>query len=261
MNYYPLIETSDLSGFVTLANFPPTERWKKTEAFVYAAQLIQGKWHITPLGILAPGETRRYTRKSGNFCDSSSIFFFMSPESTLSLQIDELPLPTQYQTATPRWRATLGVSMNGGDAAYSGEYPDEMLKLEKSSCISLCPLIQLSKNIQTTIVFINMLRKPLNQEYSAQLIDCQTKDTIQKWNIRSNKVNICEISPELFKDVKNALTSFVVNGITGIPVYVSKDIESGFLSFEHSHPPIEFLVFGGARTRQEIVRNIKKEWV
>jgi hypothetical protein len=261
MNYYPLLETTDFAGFVTLANFPPTEKWKPKVTYIYGAQSDGRSWIIYPCGSLEPGQTRRLNRSSTQFIEGKSIFFFMSDQPTLLAELSELPAPNKYQCATPRWRGTLGISSDMMETSYSGEYPDEMLPLAKSSCISLSPLLQGGEGRQTTILFINMILKPQLSTYNARLIKADTKAILQEWTVTSNCVNQCKVRPDLHYELDSSLAHFVVDGITGIPVYFSSNQVTGTMSLEHSHPPIEFLVFGEARMRTALVRSIKKEWL
>jgi hypothetical protein len=261
MNYYPLLDTGDLKGFVSLANFPPTETWAPAVSCVYAAQPDGEKWLIYPCGLLPPGQTRRFNRSSNNFMADRSIFFFMSERETLPTELSELPSPNKYQYATPRWRGTLGISGEHMEASYSGEYPDEMLPLAKSSCISLSPLLQVGDSKQTSILFVNMISKPQLANYPARLIDAVTKKVLQEWTVNSNTVNECMVSPEISSRTDSNLAHFVVEGITGVPVYFSINKATGSMSLEHSHPPVEFLVFGEGSAKTTLVRSIKKEWL
>jgi hypothetical protein len=261
MNYYPLLETTDFAGFVTLANFPPTEKWKPKVTYIYGAQSDGRSWIIYPCGSLEPGQTRRLNRSSTQFIEGKSIFFFMSDQPTLPAELSELPTPNKYQSATPRWRGTLGISSELMETSYSGEYPDEMLPLSKSSCISLSPLLQGGDRLQTTILFVNMLLRPQLLTYRARLIRADNKKVLQEWEVNSNCVNACRVLPEISSSLDSHLAHFVVDGITGIPVYFSFDKESGTMSLEHSHPPVEFIVFGESSSRAQMVRQIKKEWL
>jgi hypothetical protein len=261
MNYYPLLETDKHQGFVSLANFPPTEKWRPVLTYVYAAQSNGDKWLIYPCGHLAPGQTRRFNRSSNSFAAGTSIFFFMSQNKTLPKELLELPSPNKYQFANPSWRGTLGLTGNNMEAAYSGEYPDDMLPLAKSSCVSLSPLLQLSADIRTAILFVNMISKPGQSIYPARLIHAATKSVLQEWKISSNRVNQCNVSPEIANKIGSNLAHFVVDGVTGVPIYFSSNESTGGMSLEHSHPPVEFLVFGESVARTKLVRSIKKVWL
>lgn len=261
MNYYPLLETDAQKGFVSLANFPPTEKWEPVSTYVYAAQSDGSKWLIYPCGHLAPGQTRRFSRSSNNFLAGKSIFFFMSDKEILPTEFSELPSPNKYQFATPRWRGTLGVTGERMEVSYSGEYPDEMLPLARSSCISLSPLLQIGEGVQTSILFVNMILKPQISHYPARLVHAASKAVLQEWTVSSNCVNQCKVSPEIANQIDSCLAHFVVDGITGIPIYLSSNKSTGGMSLEHSHPPVEFLVFGESDARTNLVRSIKKEWL
>lgn len=261
MNYYPLLEVNGSSGFVSLSNFPPTGNWDRKECFVYAAQPDGKRWVVTSCGVLPAGQIKKFSRESGGFDPSRSVFFFMSEISNLQSQLETLADPCRYQFATPRWRGTLGISGEKMDVSYAGEYPDEMLPLSKSSCISLSPLLQLGDHVKTTILFVNMLKRPDVAPSKARLVCASSKEVLLEWIVQSNTVNECEVSKDIAQKLNNSLVNFIVDGITGIPVYLSLDENSGKMSLEHSHPPVEFLVFGEALARGKLVRSIKQEWL
>lgn len=261
MNYYPLLEAPGFEGFVSLANIAPTEETSDKTVYIYGAQAEGSRWSVTPCGSLAPGVLGRFGRKSAAFLPSCSIFFFMSEEASFSESLPELPSPNKFQFSTPRWRGTLGLSGSSMDVGYSGEYPDEMLVLAKSSCLSISPLLQLGSRVETKILFINMLLKPKIASHRARLLVAETKEVLQEFQITSNTVSVCSVDHALVQKISGRLCHFAVDGVTGIPVYFSYAKETGEMSLEHSHPPVEFIVFGDVSAQRTLVRSIKNTWM
>lgn len=46
----------------------------------------------------------------------------------------------------------------------------------------------------------------------------------------------------------------VAAGITGVPLYLTRDSAGCYLSFEHTHPPAELIIAGGRWEWQQAMR-------
>ena len=100
------------------------------------------------------------------------------------------------------------------------------------------------------IIIKNIFEKPIEEIFKAYLVNFKTKKIEESFEIKTNNTNCIEINkklikPEIFLTTKEYL---------GIPIYVS--LKNNFLSFEHTHPPHEYIL---SRDKFIKVSEIKKE--
>ena len=82
------------------------------------------------------------------------------------------------------------------------------------------------------------------------LVNYKTKSIEEQFEIKTNYTNCIEISNKLIKPEIFLTTDKYL----GIPMYVS--VKNGFLSFEHTHPPHEYIL---SENKFIKVTNLKKE--
>jgi len=262
MNYYPLLEIQGFGAEVQLANFPSNGDYESpiNPVVVYAAQTTGSHWSIYDCGELLPWETRIYSRADLNGEENplESIFFFMSEQSLPNI-LSALPMPSLFQNTEPAWRGNLRVVGNGTVSSYSGDYPDSLAKLENATLLSLSPMIQKCPGITTRVLIINLCLCPTIREVEARLITLAERSTLQTYRLRTNRVNVLSVDENLVHSA--SATAVTCEGMTGIPVFVSYNLDRTMISMEHTHPPAEMMVFGSGSARRAIVRGLKDHFL
>ena len=100
------------------------------------------------------------------------------------------------------------------------------------------------------ILIKNIFEEPIEENFKAYLVNYKTKNIEEQFDVKTNCINCIEINnkfikPEIFLTTDKYL---------GVPMYVS--VKNNFLSFEHTHPPHEYIL---SENKFIKVSNLKKE--
>ena len=138
---------------------------------------------------------------------------------------------------------------DGGFSSYQSEYPFSMVCKEGSiiSSVSSIGNIDAEKNY---IIIRNILEEPKEEKFNAYLVDIKEKKIKEKIEIKTNFTNFFElnsflIKPEIF---------LITDKFLGVPIYMS--IKNKHISFEHTHPPHEYIL---SKNKFEKITQLKKE--
>ena len=177
-------------------------------------------------------------------------FFFISKNiDTKSFSKDRLYDYNNLTNTSPAYRANLKVVNNqGGFSSYQSEYPYNMVEKNGSILSSISSLT--SKNSDTNYVILkNIFYKPINEKFDVYLIDINKNIIVDSFFAYTNSVNFYEIKknlikPEIFIFSKKYLA---------IPIYLS--MYNSQISFEHTHPPHEYIL---STNKFKIISKVKK---
>ena len=103
---------------------------------------------------------------------------------------------------------------------------------------------------QNYIFIKNILSQPIFKDFNAYLVDINRKSVEEKFILKTNNTNIfelkkCFIKPEIF---------LVTEKYIGVPMYVS--VHNKHISFEHTHPPHEYIL---SNNKFKKISDLKKE--
>ena len=141
-----------------------------------------------------------------------------------------------FTNTKPEFRANLKIYIDkGGFSSYQSEYPYSMV-VKKGTILSSISSLANPKAEKNFILIKNIFERPIQDKFNAYLINYKTKQIEEIFELKSNNTNFIEINnklikPEIFLTTKEYL---------GIPMFVS--LEKKFLSFEHTHPPHEYII-------------------
>jgi hypothetical protein len=155
-----------------------------------------------------------------------------------------------FTKTSPAYRSNLKISLkNGGFSSYQSEYPFEMITKKGSILSSINSLA--NKDASTNIIFIkNIYEKPIYEQFKGFLINIKSKKILKEFKLLTNFTNeiILEnkfIGPDIF---------LFTDKFIGIPMYVS--IKNKHISFEHTHPPHEYIL---SKDKFKKITDLKKE--
>ena len=136
----------------------------------------------------------------------------------------------------PAFRSNLKIYINnGGFSSYQSEYPFPMVKKFGSILTPVSTL--LNKQADINIVFIkNIFEEPIKKKFKAYFINIVSKEILYEKDIYTNLTNEIEVS----KDLINSEIFLFTDKFLGVPMYVS--IKDSNISFEHTHPPHEYIL-------------------
>ena len=260
MDYFFSLEHQDLTGHVTVSNYPPVGgRFKATENMtVYATHPDKDAWNTRALGVLELGESRTYSAAEvfPDAVDGVKAFFLYPGD--LPRKVEKLPVPTIMETR-PAWRGNIQLRSSVTTASYQGEYPGGMLQIQNGTMVSLSPMVQTGYGINTSLLFVHMGLTPEIEPRS--LIVGRMRDQVPI-DVREIKTNSCTVIDLVeYGDRPEDPLCFFSPDTAGVPLYLSYDQGYRHMSIEHSHPPTELLVFGSVQVRREVASSLKRFWL
>ena len=181
---------------------------------------------------------------------SNEIFFLA--EETIFNEFDDKKLKNfnNFTDTNPAFRANFKIYLNqGGFSSYQSEYPYSMIT-KKGTILSSISSILNSDADKNYVLIRNIFEEPIEENFTAYLVNYKTKSIEEQFIIKTNYTNCFEISNKLIKPEIFLTTDKYL----GIPMYVS--VKNKFLSFEHTHPPHEYILSENNFIK---VANLKKE--
>ena len=181
---------------------------------------------------------------------SNEIYFLA--DQTIFNEFDDKKLKNfNYFTDTdPAFRANFKICLKqGGFSSYQSEYPYTMVTKKGTILSSISSLANTDAD-KNYILIKNIFEDPIEEYFRAYIVNYKTKSIEEKFDIKTNYTNCIEISkkhikPEIFLTTEKYL---------GIPMYIS--VKNSFLSFEHTHPPHEYIL---SENKFVKVANLKNE--
>jgi hypothetical protein len=251
MNHYFMPKVEGLTSHLTLANFPCRDgeaSWPSKQ-FIYATWTDGEKWNVRCVTSVEPGQTALLSDQHvPSDCPNDILpFYFLYPDKVANT-LDQLIISDHMDTS-PIWRSNIQLCSATTRTGYQGEYPKEMLFVKKGTMVSIGPLVQKDENIKTKMIFIIMRRNPKVEAHKITLATLKTRRVLSEETVFSNRSTVIDLS-ELDHDPTDPLCVFSKE-TTGIPLFLSHDLEFSQLSFEHNLPATEMLVFGNRRLCQE----------
>ena len=177
--------------------------------------------------------------------------FFLADE-TIFNEFDHKKLKNfnNFTDTIPAFRANFKIYLNqGGFSSYQSEYPYSMIT-KKGTILSSISSIANSDADKNYVLIKNIFEEPIEDNFKAYLVNYKTKSIEEQFEIRTNYTNCIEINNKLIKPEIFLTTDKYL----GIPMYVS--VKNNFLSFEHTHPPHEYIL---SENKFIKVTNFKKE--
>ena len=181
----------------------------------------------------------------------SNEIFFLADEAILN-EFDDKKLKNfnNFTDTSPAFRANFKIYLNqGGFSSYQSEYPYSMIT-KKGTILSSISSIANSDADKNYVLIKNIFEEPIEENFKAYLVNYKTKSIEEQFEIKTNYTNCIEISNKLIKPE----IFLVTDRYLGVPMYVS--IKNNFLSFEHTHPPHEYI---SSENKFIKVTNLKKE--
>ncbi len=177
--------------------------------------------------------------------------YFLADNSTFN-EFDDKKLKNfnDFTETSPAFRANFEINLkDGGFSSYQSEYPYSMTT-KKGTILSSINSIA-STDADKNYVFIkNIFERPIEENFKVYLVNYKRKSIEEEFEIKTNYTNFIEINNKLIKPE----IFLVTDKYLGIPMYVS--IKNNFLSFEHTHPPHEYILSDNKFLR---IANLKKE--
>lgn len=255
MSYFPILNVPDAKCWTTVYNFAPNnwEVMRTDEQYLNVTFSTEKEWITESLGMVPKGGIKTVT--ADDLCG-------LVPNTVLPLlSLTSAPIPPSSKslpdlgdarTATPAWRATIGISSSWTQTSYQGEldpFP------QSGSLLSFSPFFQFGMGIENYMIFLNLEKSPATRIADIEIYDTKRLNFKGRFIVRSNSSNIISLNNFGLNEID--LPLMICKDMAGIPLYFSRTVDGTFMSLEHTHPPASFVVHGN---RWEAQKLLKKNW-
>ncbi len=180
----------------------------------------------------------------------NEIFFLADEKIFDEFNDKKLENFNNFTDTRPAFRANFKIYLDqGGFSSFQSEYPYSMIT-KKGTLLSSISSLANSRADQNYVLIKNIFEEPIEENFNAYLVNYKTKSIEEQFQIKTNYINCIEISSKLIKPEIFLITDKYL----GVPMYVS--IKNNHLSFEHTHPPHEYIQ---SENKFIKVSNLKKE--
>jgi hypothetical protein len=251
MNFFFGVKSSFLDSKLTIPRFQNSSLSSKNH-FLFQFTIKSKRWHINQMVNIESNAdfftvAENYIDKDSFYClatfDEAKKFTNNNGEKLIDLN--------SYTNTNPSYRANLQVSnLNGGFSSYQSEYPFSMTTKNGNILSPLGTL--LNKNADNNIIFFkNIYELPIKEKFLIYFINYRSKQIIHKEEALSNSLNEIIVDRKLINpDIFMYTDKFI-----GVPIFCS--ITNNHISFEHTHPPHEYII---SKNKFKIVSRLKKEF-
>ncbi len=258
MNYFFMPRIPELRAAVTLCNFPPVDGWAAwpPDCVAHVMWSDGARWQVRDLGDLAAGTSHTFDEADlpGDCPADASPFYFFHPEK-LPRTLAEPRLDLDMHTL-PGWRGNIILRGPSTTTSYVGEYPKGMLKIDRGTLLSFATFQQSGGEVATRFVLPNLRMNPAIEACVVRFVSGRSRKVLKDVTCWRNRVTVAALD-----GIEVDPTDMVVavsREITGVPLYLTHTRDFSEMSFEHTHPPVEYLVFGD---RMQFQRQMKSWWI
>jgi len=251
VNFFFGVKNSILDSKLTIPRFQNSNPTKK-EYMVFQLEISNQKWKINNLSdVELNGD---FFIIDSSVIDNGNIFCLATKEEILELEKNNYSKLVNFNNFTdtiPDYRANLQVSIEGGGfSSYQSDYPFSMVTKKGSILSALSSLC--NKNADQNIIFFkNIYELPIQEEFCVFFVNIKTMKVLKKEVVSTNFLNEIIVEKEFIKPEVFLFTDKYI----GIPIFCS--IQDKHISFEHTHPPHEYIM---NEDRFKLVSELKKEF-
>ena len=245
MNFFFGINSFDFYSTLNIPRFQNSGKIDKNYN-LYVLNIQNNKWNFENLKTEYNSDFFFVDKKN---CNNENVFFLASKEDVKeNYNFKIIKNLNSFTDTKPAFRANLEIcKIDGGLSSYQSEYPIKMIE-KKGSVLSSIDLLTNHNADKNYIIFKNIYSKPIKERFEGYFIDRNNKKIIKRINLVTNLTNFIEIE----KDLIGKGYYFFTKDYTGIPIFLSEHY--GHLSFEHTHPPHEYIL---NKNKYELISKIK----
>lgn len=232
MALFHTIFIKDKNCKLTIPKFQNSGKFSKA-LDLYSAAIVKGVWKVEKV----------ICQKSNFFYHLNKLdlqnkvcYFFERDHFLKKINNNPFELISESFTNThPAFRSNLKIeNYNGGYSSYQTEYPLAMV-FKKGIIVSAISALTNKDAGKNYLIFSNVHHEAKHEKFNLYFVDIENRKVLKKTNAFTNTSNLIEIKKTFIKP-NIYLCS---NTFLGIPQYLTEN--NGFLSFEHTHPPHEYI--------------------
>ena len=248
MNFFYGINNDLFKSEVQIPLFQ-NSNFKKTNLKLFKSYPKNNKWILQKISNKKIVNDYFYILKNEDIFNNE--IYFLAEETILNEFNDKkLKNFNNFTDTSPAFRANFKIYLNqGGFSSYQSEYPYSMTTKKGTILSSISSIANFNAD-KNYVLIKNIFEEPIEENFNVFFVNYKTKSIEEQFNIKTNYTNCIEISNKLIKPEIFLTTDKYL----GIPMYVS--VKNNFLSFEHTHPPHEYIL---SENRFIKVADLKKE--
>jgi len=251
VNYFFGIKNSFLNSKLTIPRFQNSNPTKK-EYILFQLEIINQSWKISNLSNIDLNSD--FYKIGSSLIGNGNIFCLATKAEILELEKNNYSKLVNFNNFTdtiPDYRANLQVSIEGGGfSSYQSDYPFSMVTKKGSILSALSSLC--NKNADQNIIFFkNIYELPIQEEFCVFFVNIKTMKVLKKEVVSTNFLNEIIVEKEFIKPEVFLFTDKYI----GIPIFCS--IQDKHISFEHTHPPHEYIM---SEDKFKLCSELKKEF-
>jgi hypothetical protein len=251
VNYFFGIKNSFLNSKLTIPRFQNSNPTKK-EYMLFQLEIINQSWKISNLNNIDLNSD--FYKIGSSLIGNGNIFCLATKAEILELEKNNYSKLVNFNNFTdtsPDYRANLQVSIEGGGfSSYQSDYPFSMVTKKGSILSALSSLC--NKNADQNIIFFkNIYELPIQEEFCVFFVNIKTMKVLKKEVVSTNFLNEIIVEKEFIKPEVFLFTDKYI----GVPIFCS--IQDKHISFEHTHPPHQYIM---SEDKFKLVSELKKEF-
>jgi hypothetical protein len=251
VNFFFGVKNPIIDSKLTIPRFQNSNPTKK-EYMLFQLEIINQSWKISNLNNIDLNSD--FYKIGSSLIGNGNIFCLATKAEILELEKNNYSKLVNFNNFTdtnPDYRANLQVSIEGGGfSSYQSDYPFSMVTKKGSILSALSSLC--NKNADQNIIFFkNIYELPIQEEFCVFFVNIKTMKVLKKEVLSTNFLNEIIVEKEFIKPEVFLFTDKYI----GIPIFCS--IQDKHISFEHTHPPHEYIM---SEDKFKLVSELKKEF-
>ena len=247
MNFFFGINNKEFCSEIQIPTFQNRDpRYKDISLF--KAKIINNNWFIEK--ILNNRINKNFFLLRDKEISNEDIYFLADNKDLTSTNYLKLKNFNNFTDTAPAFRCNFKIFIkNGGFSSFQSEYPYSMIKRKGSILSSLYSIA--NRNAEKNYIFLrNIFEEPIKINFEAYLVNVKNKIVEEKIELKTNYTNFYELNKSLIKPEIYLFTK----DFLGVPMYVS--VQNKHISFEHTHPPHEYIL---SHNKFELVKKVKDQ--
>ena len=247
MNFFFGINSKEFSSEIQVPKFQ-NKNSKYRDISLYRAKINDHSWSIEKMH--NDKINKNFFLLKNDEISNQDVFFLADNKDLKLTKYKKLENFSKFTDTVPAFRCNFKIFVEkGGFSSFQSEYPYSMIT-KKGSILSSIHSIA-NKDAEKNYVFVrNILQDPVTTNFNAYFVNIKNKTIEEKIELKTNYTNSFELSKSLIKPEIYLFTKDYI----GIPMYVS--VDNKHISFEHTHPPHEYIL---SQNKYELVKKIKNQ--
>ena len=247
MNFFFGINNKEFSSEIQVPKFQ-NKNPKSQDISLFRAKIIDNSWSVKKMN--DNKINKNFFLLKNEEISNEDVFFLADNKDIHLNKYKKLENFSKFTDTVPAFRCNFKIFVkDGGFSSFQSEYPYSMIT-KKGSILSSIHSIA-NKDAEKNYVFVrNIFQDPVTTNFNAYFVNIKNKTIEEKIELKTNYTNSFQLRKSLIKPEIYLFTKSYI----GVPMYVS--VDNKHISFEHTHPPHEYIL---SQNKYELVKKIKNQ--